>query len=137
LAKIVPEPVVLPVSAKKALAGDAAAAGLDAVVAELGATVANERRRLLLEHALADAGRLAAFVRQSLAIRRKSLELPMDELETRIGRAKDKLRGTQKVLETASETIRAETAALKARVRQDLADFTAEFRARLPGDIDD
>jgi hypothetical protein len=40
------------------------------------------------------------------------------------------------VLETAAETIRAETAALKARVRQDLADFTAEFRARLAADID-
>jgi len=136
LAAIVPEPVVLPVSAKRALAGDAEASGLTAVVAELGATVANERRRLLLDNALGDATRLSAFVRQSLAIRRKSLELPMDELESRIGRAKDKLRSGQKVLETAAETIRAETAALKARVRQDLADFTAEFRTRLPTDID-
>jgi small GTP-binding protein len=137
LQRIVHDPVVLPVSAKRALAGDRAGAGLDAVVAQLGATVAHERRRLLLDNALADATRLSAFVRQSLAIRRKSLELPMDELEARIGRAKEKLRGTQKVLETASETIRAETSALKARVRQDLADFAAEFRARLPGDIDD
>ena len=93
-------------------------------------------RRLLLDNALGDATRLSAFVRQSLAIRRKSFELPMDELESRIGRAKGKLRSGQKVLETASETIRAETAALKARVRQDLADFTAEFRTRLPNDID-
>jgi small GTP-binding protein len=136
LAAIVPEPVVLPVSAKRALAGDAEASGLPAVVAELGATVANERRKLLLDNALGDATRLSAFVRQSLAIRRKSLELPMDELESRIGRAKEKLRSGQKVLETAAETIRAETAALKARVRQDLADFTAEFRGRLPTDID-
>jgi small GTP-binding protein len=142
LARIVPEPVVLPVSAKRALAGDHGAgsedaSGMRAVVAELGATVANERRRLLLDNALGDAARLSAFVRQSLAIRRKSLELPMDELESRIARAKEKLRSGQKVLETAAETIRAETAALKARVRQDLADFTAEFRARLPADIDD
>jgi small GTP-binding protein len=136
LAAIVPEAVVLPVSAKRALAGEAEASGLAAVVAELGATVANERRRLLLDNALGDAARLSAFVRQSLAIRRRSLELPMDELESRIGRAKEKLRSGQKVLETAAETIRAETAALKARVRQDLADFTAEFRGRLPGDID-
>ena len=42
----------------------------------LGATVANERRRLLLDNALADATRLSAFIRQSLAIRRRSLELP-------------------------------------------------------------
>jgi small GTP-binding protein len=141
LAAIVPEPVVLPVSAKRALNGKVPGAtddgsGLRAVVDELGATVANERRKLLLDNALGDATRLAAFVRQSLAIRRKSLELPMGELETRIDRAKDKLRSGQKVLETAAETIRAETAALKARVRQDLADFTAELRGRLPTDID-
>jgi small GTP-binding protein len=137
LAGIVAEAPVLPVSAKRALAGDAVGSGLQAVVTELGATVANERRKLLLDNALADATRLSAFVRQSLAIRRKSMELPMDELEARIGRAKEKLRGSQKVLESASETIRAETQALKARVRQDLADFTAELRARLPKDIDD
>jgi GTPase Era involved in 16S rRNA processing len=136
LGKIVPEPVILPVSAKKALAGDAAESGLPAVIDALGATVARERRRLLLDHALADATRLAAFVRQNLAIRRRSFELPQGELEVRIARAKEKLRSGQKGLETASETIRAETSALKARVRQDLADFTAEFRERLPTDID-
>jgi small GTP-binding protein len=140
LAKIVAEPVVLPVSAKRALNGDGAgqddASGLRAVVAQLGSTVANQRRRVLLDNALADASRLAAFVRQSLAIRRKSLELPMDELETRIGRAKEKLSSGRKVLESAAETIRAETAALKARVRQDLADFTAEFREQLRTDIE-
>jgi GTPase Era involved in 16S rRNA processing len=136
LAKIVPEPIVLPVSAKKALAGDAEGSGLNEVVAQLHATVANERRRVLLDNALADATRLAAFVRQSLAIRRKSLELPMDELETRIGRAKEKLSSGRKVLESAAETIRAETAALKARVRQDLADFTAEFREKLRADVE-
>ncbi|MDB4982450.1 MAG: Dynamin family protein [Myxococcales bacterium] len=140
LGKIVAEPVILPVSAKKALAGGASTndeSGLPAVIEALGATVARERRRLLLDHALADATRLAAFVRQNLAIRRRSFELPQGELEVRIARAKEKLRSGQKVLETASSTIRAETSALKARVRQDLADFTAELRERLPKDIDD
>jgi small GTP-binding protein len=136
LATIVPEPVILPVSAKRALAGDAAGSGLPALVEQLGATVAHERRRLLLDNALGDATRLSAFVRQSLAIRRRSMELSVGELEERIARAKERLHSGRKVLESAAETIRAETAGLKARVRQDLADFTAEFRARLPGDID-
>ena len=39
----------------------------------------------------------------------------------------------KKALETAAETIRAETAALKARVRQDLAAFTDELRDALAG----
>jgi hypothetical protein len=58
------------------------------------------------------------------------------ELEDRIARAQERLRSGTKVLESAAETVRAETAALKARVRQDLADFTLELREALAGDID-
>ncbi|HVR61953.1 MAG TPA: dynamin family protein [Polyangia bacterium] len=136
LATIVPEPVILPVSAKRALAGKRDESGLPAFEAQLGATVAQERRRLLYDHALGDAGRLASFVRQSLAIRRRSLELPLPELEQRIARAHQRLQNGQKVLEQAARTIQAETAGLKARVRQDLADFAGEFRAALPPEIE-
>lgn len=136
LAAIVPEPAIFPVSAKRALAGDRAGSGLDAFVTALGATVENQRRKLLLDNALADAGRLAAFIRQSLAIHRRSLELPVAELEERIGRAKERLKSGKKVLETAAATVRAETAALKARVRQDLADFTPRLREALVADLD-
>ena len=136
LAAIVPEPAIFPVSAKRALAGDRVGSGMDAFVAALGATVENQRRKLLLDHALADATRVSAFVRQSLAIHRRSLELPLPELEQRIGRAHERLRTGKKVLETAAATVRAETAALKARVRQDLADFTAELRTAVVADLD-
>jgi GTP-binding protein EngB required for normal cell division len=136
LTPIVPEPAIFPVSAKRALAGDRAGSGLDAFVEALGATVANERRRLLLDNALADATRLSAFIRQSLAIHRRSLELPVPELEDRIARAQERLHSGKKVLESAAETVRAETAALKARVRQDLADFTAELRGVLAADLE-
>jgi GTP-binding protein EngB required for normal cell division len=136
LTAIVPEPAIFPVSAKRALAGDRAGSGLDAFVTALGSTVAHERRRLLLDHALADAARLSAFVRQSLAIHRRSLDLSFPELEERIARAQERLRTGKKVLETAATTVRAETSALKARVRQDLADFTAELRDGLSAGID-
>jgi len=136
LAAIVPEPSIFPVSAKKALAGDRAGSGLDAFVTALGTTVAHERRRLLLDNALADATRLSAFIRQSLAIHRRSLELPVPELQDRIARAQERLHSGKKVLESAAETVRAETSALKARVRQDLADFTLELREALAADID-
>jgi GTP-binding protein EngB required for normal cell division len=136
LGAIVPEPAIFPVSAKKALAGDRAGSGLDPFVAALGATVAHERRRLLLDNALADATRLSAFIRQGLAIHRRSLELPVGELQDRIARAQERLQSGKKVLESAAETVRAETAALKARVRQDLADFTVELRTALAADLD-
>ena len=136
LAPIVPEPQIFPVSAKRALAGDRAGSGLDAFVAALGATVDNERRKLLLDNALADASRLTAFMRQSLAIRRRSLELPLPELEERIKRAEARLATGKQVLATAAETVRAETAALKARVRQDLAEFAGTLRTALVADLD-
>jgi hypothetical protein len=60
----------------------------------------------------------------------------LPELEERIARADQKLRSGKKVLETAAETVRAETAALKARVRQDLADFTADLRNAVVADIE-
>jgi len=136
LGAIVAEPAIFVVSAKRALAGDRAGSGLDAFVEALGSTVAQERRKLLLDHALADAGRLSGFIRQSLAIHRRSLELPLPELEQRIARAEARLASGRKVLDTAAETVRAETAALKARVRQDLADFTDELRAALAADLE-
>jgi ribosome biogenesis GTPase A len=136
LSVIVPEPVIFPVSAKRALAGKRDDSGMAAFEAQLGITVSHERRRLLLDHALGDAGRLAAFIRQSLGMRRRSLELPLADLEQRIARAHQRLHNGKKVLQQAAETIRAESAGLKARVRQDLADFTAEFRQALPPEID-
>jgi small GTP-binding protein len=136
LSAIVPEPAIFAVSAKRALAGDRTGSGLDGFVEALGATVAQERRKLLLDHALADATRLSGFVRQSLAIHRRSLELPLPELEQRIARAEARLTSGKKVLDTAAETVRAETAALKARVRQDLADFTGELRSALSADLE-
>jgi small GTP-binding protein len=136
LSAIVAEPAIFPVSAKRALAGDSDGGGMTALVAHLGTTVGQERRKLLLDHALADAGRLSTFIRQSLGMRRRSLELPLAELEQRIARAKERLQQGKKVLGIAADTIAAETAALKARVRQDLADFAGELRAALPPEID-
>jgi small GTP-binding protein len=136
LAAIVNEPAIFPVSARRALAGDRDGSGLPALVQHLGATVGQERRKLLLDHALADATRLSGFIRQSLAMRRRSMELPLPELEERIARAKERLQHGKKALGMAADTITAETAALKARVRQDLADFAAELRVALPPEID-
>jgi GTPase SAR1 family protein len=136
LARIVPEPAIFPISARHELAGKREQSGFGPLLQHIGATVGTDRRRLLLDHALADAGRLSAFVRQSLAMRRRSLDLPLPELEDRIARAKTRLTAGQKGLDSVATTIEAETAALKARVRQDLADFAAAFRAALPPDID-
>jgi len=136
LSRIVPEPAIFPVSARRELAGKRELSGFGPLLAHIGATVGTDRRRLLLDHALADGARLSAFVRQSLAMRRRSLELPLPELEERIARARTRLAAGQKGLDAAAGIIRAETTALKARVRQDLAEFTGELRQALAADLD-
>ena len=136
LARIVPEPAIFAVSARRELAGKREQSGFAPLLAHIGATVGTDRRRLLLDHALADGARLSAFVRQSLAMRRRSLELPLPELEERIGRARTRLAAGQKGLDAAAGTIRAETTALKARVRQDLAQFSGELRDALAADLE-
>ena len=136
LGKLVPEPAVFAVSSRRELAGKRDESGFGPLLAHIGVAVATDRRRLLLDHALADAGRLSGFVRQSLAMRRRSLELPLPELEERIGRARARLATGQKGLDAIAQTIRSETSALKARVRQDLAELAGELRASLPPEID-
>lgn len=136
LVTIVPEAPIFAVSAKRALAGDAVGSRMEPLHAYLRKTLGGERRRLLLDHALGDATRLAAFVRQSLGMRRRSLELPMDELAQRVARAQSRLKEGRRGLDQAAEIIAAETAGLKARVRQDLGAFTDELSALLPDEID-
>jgi small GTP-binding protein len=136
LSALVPAAPIFPVSAKRALAGDRAASRMDPLLSHLRLTLGTERRRIIFDHALGDAGRLTGFVRQSLGMRRRSLELPLDELTQRVGRAQQRLTEGRRALDDAAETITAETAGLKARVRQDLAAFTEELAGVLPGEID-
>jgi ribosome biogenesis GTPase A len=136
LAGIVAEPVVFPISAKKALAGDAQAGRLEPLLAHLRVALGAERRRLLFDHALTDGARLSSFVRQSLGMRRRSLELPMDELSLRVQSAQARLKDGKRALDEAADIIQAETSALKARVRQDLASFTEEFSTSLAQGIE-
>jgi ribosome biogenesis GTPase A len=136
LSGMVSAPAVFPVSAKRALAGDWTGSRLPPLLAHLRLTLGAERVRLLLDHALEDAGRLATFVRDSLGMRRRSLELPPEDLAARVAHAQERLKEGRRALEQAASGVVAEAAALKARVRQDLADFARTFATALPPEID-
>jgi GTPase SAR1 family protein len=136
LSGLLSAPAVFPVSAKLALAGDIAGSRLLPLLAHLRLTLGTERVRLLLDHALQDAGRLAAFVRDSLGMRRRSLELPPEDLTARVAHAQERLKEGRRALDQAASGVVAEAAAVKARVRQDLADFARDFAAALPPEID-
>jgi ribosome biogenesis GTPase A len=136
LSGLVSAPAVFPVSAKRALAGDIAGSHLQPLLAHLRLTLGAERVRLLLDHALQDAGRLAAFVRDSLGMRRRSLELPPEDLAARVAHAQERLKQGRHALDQAASGLVTEAAAAKARVRQDLADFARDFATALPPEID-
>jgi GTPase SAR1 family protein len=136
LSGLVSAPAVFAVSAKRALAGDLAGSRLQPLLAHLRLTLGAERVRLLLDHALQDAGRLATFVRDSLGMRRRALELPPEDLAARLAHAQERLKQGRRALDQAASGVVAEAAALKARVRQDLADFARDFAAALPPEID-
>jgi len=130
LSGMVSAPAVFPISAKRALAGDVAGSRLQPLLAHLRLTLGAERVRLLLDHALEDAGRLATFVRDSLGMRRRSLELPPADLAARVAHAQERLKEGRRALDRAASGVLAEAAALKARVRQDLSDFAPRLRGR-------
>jgi small GTP-binding protein len=136
LEAIVPEAPLFAISAKRAQKGDGTGGQMAPLVDHLNVNLGAERRRLIHDHALADATRLAGFLRQSLAMRRRSLELTPQDLEERVGRAQARLLAGRRALGDAAETIRTETAALRARVRQDLAAFADEMAAALPAQIE-
>jgi len=136
LSGLVSAPVVFPISAKQALAGDWAGSRLQPLLAHLRLTLGAERMRLLLDHALQDAGRLASFVRDGLAMRRRSLELPPEDLAARVAHAQERLKEGRRALDEVASLVASEAAGLKARVRQDLAEFARDFAAALPPDID-
>jgi GTPase SAR1 family protein len=136
LSGMVSAPAVFPVSAKRALAGDWEGSRLQPLLAHLRLTMGSERMRLLLDHALQDAGRLSSFVRDGLTMRRRSLELPPGELVARVAHAQERLKEGRHALDQVANLVTSEAAGLKARVRQDLADFARDFAAALPADID-
>jgi GTPase SAR1 family protein len=136
LSGIVGAPAVFPISAKRALAGDLVGSRLQPLLAHLRLTLGAERERLLLDHTLEDAGRLATFVRDSLGMRRRSLELPPEDLAARVAHAQERLKEGRRALDHVASGVVAEAAALKARVRQDLGDFARDFAAALPPEID-
>lgn len=135
LAAVAPDPPVIEVSAKRALAGDRDGSGLDRLQAAIDRVLGDDRQRVLVDHALDDAERLARFLRQSLAMRKASLSLSDSELEAKVAEARRRLEDGRKVLAEASQTIAAESAALKARVDADRRTLVEALVKRLPREV--
>jgi small GTP-binding protein len=139
LARVVQEPVIFPLSAKRALDKNPemqAQSGLQPLQDYLGKYLSNERGRVLLDNAVADGLRTCAYLKQNLGIKKRSLGLQLDELEERIGRVRQQLDGTRAHLRAHHAKIRAEADAIKAGMRLDLEEWQKELKERLPEEID-
>src|SRR5262249_43243494 len=80
--------------------------------------------------------RTTVFVRQSLGLRARALELALDELEAKVARVREQLDVSAQMLRTHAERIRTECEAIKAVALSDLDEFRAAFLRALPGEID-
>src|SRR6185312_8268904 len=139
LARVVDEPQIFPVSAKRQLSekeADKAASGFAPFLAHLRKYLADERGRVLLDNGIADGLRTGGYLASNLGIKRRSLQLGLEELEERIGRVHAQLDSAQSRLKVHHAKIRAEADAIKAGMRLDLESFVKEFETRLPTEID-
>jgi small GTP-binding protein len=139
LGTVVPEPVIFPISAKRALSTDAAAqlsSGLGPLRQHLQRYLSEERGRILLDNGIGDGLRTLQYLKQNLGIKKRSLELGLEELETRIARVRAQLDGAQAHLRAHHARIRAEADAVKATMRLDLEEFAKEILEKVPREIE-
>jgi small GTP-binding protein len=136
LARLVDEPPIFAVSARKALAGDAQAGRMQPLTEHLSRFLSEDRGRILLDNAAGDALSTAAYLQQNLSLKRHALSLSLAELEGRVARAREQLAATQEQLGQLHGKIEAEAHAVKAQIRLDLERFTARFLEILPEQID-
>lgn len=130
------EPAIFAISAKRALAGQLDQSGIPELRAFLSQYLAEQRGRVLLDNASGDGQRLLSYLRQNLGIKRRSLQLSLEELEARIGRVQKELAGKQQTMRQIQGKITADSEAIKARIRLDLEEFVAAFCAALPEEIE-
>ena len=136
LATLVPDPVVFPLSARLALAGQQEDSGMPALLSYLGRFLDTDRSQVLLDNAAADAARTASYLQQNLGVRMRSFDLDMAQLEERISQVRSHLDASKRKLDELHTRIHAEAEAIKAQVRLDLDGFARRFVDVLPREID-
>jgi small GTP-binding protein len=136
LAKLVREPVVFPVSAETALAGDAAASGMPELTLHLTRFLAEERGRILLDNALGEGLAVVDLLSKGVQARKRATEMKTEELERRIALLEQDLAGQAGTIEQRRAQIREEIAGIKVGARKDLDRFVDDVLRQLPDVIE-
>lgn len=132
LAKLVKAPVLFPISAEKALDGDAASSGMPELLTHLTGFLAEERGRILLDNALGEGIEGSKLLRRGIDARRRAAAMSAEELARRIDRLEKDLAGQSKTIEERRIGIREEVAAIKAWVKRDLDRFVEDVEKQIP-----
>lgn len=134
LEKIMPGTPLFAVSGKAALErGDE---GFDALRAALQSTVGRDRQRLVLLRAVGEALHLCHGLRDHVRLRRDTSKLADGELEAKLLRLQKAAGGTREVAHQACARVDTRSAEIADEAAGRLADFSAQFKAALPREID-
>ncbi|MCA9680481.1 MAG: dynamin family protein, partial [Myxococcales bacterium] len=136
LAKLVPDPVVFPLSAREWILRRDPSAGMAELTAHLERFLSRDRAQVLLDNAAADAARTAAYLQQNLGVRLRACDLDLGELEERITTVRSQLETSKRKLEELHVRIDADASAIKAQVGLDLEAFARAFVGAIPAQID-
>ncbi len=136
LGKLVEDPKVFGISAEKALEGDRAASGIDALLSELERFLHEERGRVLLDNAIGAGLHTAQVLRTGIEIQKRALNMETEELDRRLRTLEGDLEGSAERLAARKAHIRESISAVKAVVRSDVEGFGERFSQQLPSEID-
>jgi hypothetical protein len=136
LAKLMPDPVVYPLSAKDWARSKDPASGMPELMAYLERFLARDRAQVILDNAAGDAARTAAYLENNLGVRMHACDLDLAELEQRIAAVRDQLDTSKRKLDELHVRIDADAASIKNQIGLDLEAFARAFVAALPGQID-
>ena len=136
LAKLTPDPVVYPLSAKDWAKTKDPQSGMPELLAYLERFLARDRAQVILDNAAADAARTAAYLENNLGVRMRAYDLDIGELEQRITAVREQLDTSKRKLDELHVRIDADAESIKNQIGLDLEQFAKAFVAALPAQID-
>jgi small GTP-binding protein len=136
LSTLVREPVVFPVAAEAALAGNGTTSGLPELLARLTRFLAEERGRILLDNALGEGLGVSQLLSKGVDARRRGIQMKTEEIERRIAALEKDLAGQAGTIEERRMQIREDVAAIKTGAHKDLDRFVDDICRQLPNVID-
>src|SRR5215510_6087110 len=136
LAKMMPDPVMFPLSAKDWARSKDPASGMPELMAYLERFLARDRAQVILDNAAADAARTAGYLENNLGVRMRAYDLDLVQLEQRIAAVRDQLDTSKRKLDELHVRIDADAESIKNQIGLDLEAFAKAFVHALPGQID-